>query len=202
MVVVSSTFTPPANGVLFHNPNVKLVINDQPLGIGHLYIAEDEVVWGGGVLMSGGPSPNINLQYPTIAVHGVQKDPIPALCVMINFELSFPELGNVGGGDAQSDDEYDPDDPPITHLRFEPQGIDDVHAMHVSMCAGQALHPDPTDDDDEDYLDGEDGDDEMFEDAEEVNPAADDPAARLRDLQLENANGHYNVSDEEGGDVD
>lgn len=40
MVVASSTFSVPAEGVLFQTPSTKLLVNDQELGTATLYITE------------------------------------------------------------------------------------------------------------------------------------------------------------------
>lgn len=40
MVVVSSTFNAPVEGVLLQSPSTKLLVNDQELGTATLYITE------------------------------------------------------------------------------------------------------------------------------------------------------------------
>lgn len=45
------------------------------------------VVWGGGVLSAGGAAPTISLQYPTISLHAIQREPSPALYMVLNYEL-------------------------------------------------------------------------------------------------------------------
>ncbi|CAH2217090.1 methylosome subunit pICln [Pararge aegeria] len=200
MVVLSSSFAAPVEGVLHETPLTKLLVNDQELGTATLYITEHNVVWGGGVSASGGASPTISLLYPTISLHAVQREPMSALYMVLNYELRLPELAQQDG-DAQNeedddDDDFDADHQPITQLRFIPQNEADLNPMYSAMSQGQALHPDPIDevDDEDSYMDGEEFDDgdEEFEDAEESNGAPDEAAARLRQLRLENSNGpHY-----------
>ncbi|KAH9634853.1 hypothetical protein HF086_016132 [Spodoptera exigua] len=168
MVVVSPSFSVPAEGILMQLPSVNLIVNnDVDLGTATLYITEHNVVWGGGVGRQGGPSPTVTLMYPNISLHAIQRDPGPGLILVINHEL-----------------------------RFVPQNDNDLEAMFMAMNQGQSLHPDPADEIDEDeedpYMDGEEfdeGEDE-FEDAEESNMSAEDAAARLRQMRLENVNGH------------
>ncbi|KAG6464830.1 hypothetical protein O3G_MSEX014754 [Manduca sexta] len=193
MVVVSSTFSVPAEGVLLQTPSTKLLVNDQELGTATLYITQNNVLWGGGVSPSGAAAPTISLLYPSISLHAVQREPSPALYMVLNYELRLPELSQ-GAGDApeDDDDDFDADEHPITQLRFIPQNENDLQAMYSAMSQGQALHPDPADEvDDDPYMDGEEFEegDEEFEDAEESNLGTEDAASRLRQLRLENANG-------------
>lgn len=193
MVVVSSAFSAPAEGILLQQPSVKLLINDQELGTGTLFITEQNVTWGGGVLTAGGAAPTISLQYPTISLHAIQREPTPALYMVLNYELRLPELGIVGGsGDAnEDDDDFDAEETPITQLRFLPQSENDLQPLYSAMSQGQALHPDPQDevDDEDSYMDGEEFDegDEEFEDAVERTP--EDAAAEMSLLRLANSNG-------------
>ncbi|CAG9790152.1 unnamed protein product [Diatraea saccharalis] len=207
MVVVSSNFSAPVDGILLETPSTKLLVNDQELGTATLYITEHNVVWGGGVRPTGGPAPTISLLYPSISLHAVQRDPSPALYMVLNYELRLPELtSQTGSGDSTApdddDDEFDADDQPITQLRFIPQSESELQAMYAAMSQGQALHPDPADelDEDEHYLDGEEFEegDEEFEDAEESDGAGagagagNEAAARMRNLRLEhNGSQHY-----------
>ncbi|XP_004923160.1 methylosome subunit pICln [Bombyx mandarina] len=186
MVVVSSNFAEPADGVLLQSPSTKLLINDQELGTATLYITENNVIWGGGVSPSGNPAPTINLLYPSISLHAIQREPSPALYMVLNYELRLPELSQQAGStDADDDDDFDVDDQPITQLRFIPENENELQAMYSAMCQGQELHPDPADEveDDDPYMDGEEFDEgeEEFEDAEESAP---DPAAALRRMRL------------------
>ncbi|XP_072933982.1 methylosome subunit pICln [Epargyreus clarus] len=203
MVVVSSTFSAPAEGIILQTPATKLLVNDQELGTATLYITENNVVWGGGVAAAGGPSSTISLLYPSISLHAIQREPSPALYMVLNYELKLPELiQQSGGGDTNDDDEdFDADDHPITQLRFIPQNEGDLQMMYSAMSQGQALHPDPADEVYEDpYMDGEEfdeGEDE-FEDAEESNGTPEEAAARLRQMRLENSNGaHYEDCEED-----
>ncbi|CAG9573033.1 unnamed protein product [Danaus chrysippus] len=205
MVVVSSTFAAPVEGVLFQSPSTKLLVNDQELGTATLYITENNVVWGGGVSTSGVAAPTISLLYPSISLHAVQREPSPALYMVLNYELRLPELNQQGSGDAPSnedddDDEFDADDQPITQLRFIPQNEADLNPMYTAMIQGQALHPDPADEVDEDpYMDGEDfDDDEEFEDAEESGPQ--EATDGLRKMRLENSNGAHFEDCEDAGE--
>lgn len=196
MVVVSSSFAVPAEGVLFQTPSTKLLINDQELGTATLYITENNVIWGGGVSAAGGGSaPTISLLYPSISLHAVQREPSPALYMVLNYELKLPELNQPQAQNEDDDDEdFDADNHPITQLRFIPQNETDLSPMYSAMSQGQALHPDPADEvDDENYMDGEDfyECDEEFEDAEEANATPEEAAARLRQMRLENSNGQY-----------
>ncbi|XP_041985720.1 methylosome subunit pICln [Aricia agestis] len=206
MVVVSSTFAAPDQGVLLQTPGTKLVVNDQELGTATLYITENNVMWGGGTSVAGGPSPNISLLYPSISLHAIQRDPSPALYMVLNYELRLPGLQQQA--EQQDDDEeFDADDHPITQLRFIPQNEADLSPMYSAMSQGQALHPDPADDvGDENYMDGEDfdeafEDDEEFEDAEESG-SAEEAAARLRQMRLENANGVNGLQFEDCDDTE
>ncbi|XP_022828538.1 methylosome subunit pICln [Spodoptera litura] len=210
MVVVSPSFSVPAEGILMQLPSVNLIVNnDVDLGTATLYITEHNVVWGGGVGRQGGPSPTVTLMYPNISLHAIQRDPGPGLILVINHELSLPEMTQQGAGDApvDDDDEYDADEEPMTKLRFVPQNDNDLEAMFVAMNQGQSLHPDPADEIDEDedpYMDGEEfdeGEDE-FEDAEESNMSAEDAAARLRQMRLENVNGTHEQVNNEAEDAD
>ncbi|VVC94527.1 methylosome subunit pICln [Leptidea sinapis] len=190
MVVVSSTFSVPVEGVILETPSTKLFMNDQELGTATLYITEHNVVWGGGVSATGGPSPTISLLYPNISLHAVQRDPVRALYMVLNYELRLAM--DLPSGDAPAsheDDEFDANDEPITQLRFIPPNDNDLQLMYSAMSQGQALHPDPHDIEDEDpYVDGEDlEDDEEFEDAEE----SEDAASRLQHIRLDNGNGQY-----------
>ncbi|XP_028157346.1 methylosome subunit pICln isoform X5 [Ostrinia furnacalis] len=201
MVVISSNFTAPVDGILFQTPSTKLLVNNQELGTATLYITEHNVVWGGGVRPTGGPAPSINLLYPSISLHAIQRDPSPALYMVLNYELRLPELAQAGSGDANDDDDdFDAEDQPITQLRFVPSSEHDLQPMYAAMSQGQALHPDPADvDDDDPYMDGEDFDDagdEEFEDAEEEDLAEDEAAARLRQLRVD-SNGANHVDGED-----
>ncbi|KAL0810641.1 hypothetical protein ABMA28_010749 [Loxostege sticticalis] len=196
MVVISSNFSAPVDGILFQSPATKLLVNDQELGTATLYITEHNVVWGGGVRPSGGPAPTINLLYPTISLHGVQREPSPALFMVLDYELRLPELSQqAGSGD---DDDFDADDQPITQLRFVPVSEHDLQPMYSALVQGQALHPDPgdevDDDDDEHYMDGEEYEegDEQFEDAVAEGAdagAAGDALAAFRQMRIERGNG-------------
>ncbi|XP_063390086.1 methylosome subunit pICln-like [Cydia fagiglandana] len=206
MVVVSSTFSAPVEGVLSQTPGTKLLVDGQELGTATLYITENNVVWGGGVGANGGASATISLLYPNISLHAIQREPVPALFVVLGHELRLPEL-NQAAGDANEDDdddEFDADDPPSTNLLFVPQNESDLQPMYQAMIQGQTLHPDPEDDiDDDPYMDGEEFDegDEEFEDAEESNATPEDAAARLRTLRLEHANGtHADEAEDEIAD--
>ncbi|XP_052748007.1 methylosome subunit pICln isoform X1 [Galleria mellonella] len=213
MVVVSSTFSQPVEGILLQTPSTKLFVNDQELGTATLYITESNVVWGGGVRPSGVAAPAISLLYPSISLHAVQRDPSPALYMVLNYELRIPELAQpaTGGGDTNEDDddEFDADDQPITQLRFVPQSEGDLQAMYSAMSQGQALHPDPTDEVDEDdpYMDGEEFDEceEQFEDAMDSSGAPagseEEAAARLRHLHLDRTNGTHPADEEEDADI-
>ncbi|XP_049882371.1 methylosome subunit pICln [Pectinophora gossypiella] len=207
MVVVSSNFVAPVEGVLFEAPSTKLLVNDQELGTGTMYITENNVLWGGGVTAAGTPTSTISLLYPTISMHAIQREPAAALFMLLNYELRIPELAQqAGAGDAgeddDDDDEFDPENQPLSQLRFIPQNESDLQAMYSAMSQGQALHPDPADEvDDDPYMDGEefdDGEDE-FEDAEEINLAGEDASSRLRQLRLDNnaANGTQDYEDSE-----
>ncbi|KAI8433557.1 hypothetical protein MSG28_015583 [Choristoneura fumiferana] len=202
MVVVSSTFSAPDEGILFQTPGTKLLVDGQELGTATLYITENNVVWGGGVGANGGASTTISLLYPNISLHAIQREPVPALFVVLGHELRLPEL-NQGAGDANEDDddEFDADDPPSTNLLFVPANETDLQPMYQAMIQGQTLHPDPQDelDDDDPYMDGEEFDegDEEFEDAEESNASPEDAAARLRTLRLENSNGTHAADGED-----
>ena len=205
MAVISSTFSMPVEGVLLQTPSTKLLVNDQELGTATLYITENNVIWGGGVRPSGGPAPTISLLYPSISLHAVQREPSPALYLVLNYELRLPELSSESGsGDANEpddDEDFDADDQPITQLRFVPQNENDLQAIYSAMSQGQSLHPDPTDevDDDDPYMDGEEFDEgeEEFEDAEESNLSPEEAAARLRQLRLETSNGQHQYEDAE-----
>lgn len=193
MVVVSSNFSAPVEGILLETPSTKLLINDQELGTASLYITENNVVWGGGVRPAGGAAPSINLLYPNISLHAIQREPFAALYMVLNYELGFPELAPAGGDAAadDDDDDFDADDQPITQLRFVPASEGDLQAMYSAMSQGQALHPDPAD---EPYMDGEEFDDaEEFEDAEES--ADDDAAARLRRMRIQHNGAHAHDAD-------
>ncbi|XP_026743561.1 methylosome subunit pICln-like [Trichoplusia ni] len=202
MVVVSPTFSVPVEGILMQLPSVQLIVNnDVDLGTATLYITENNVVWGGGTGKHGGPSSTVTLLYPAISLHAIQRDPGPGLILVINHELSLPELTQQGGGDAGQDidDDYDADEEPMTKLRFVPANENDLEAMFLAMNQGQALHPDPADEvDEDDYLDGEEFDDgdDAFEDAEEVHTSPEEAAARLRQLHLQQENGERNNADE------
>lgn len=190
-------------------PSVQLIVNnDVDLGTATLYITEHNVVWGGGVGRQGGPSPTVTLLYQNISLHAIQRDPGPGLILVINHELGLPEMTQQGAGDAiadDDDDEYDADEEPMTKLRFVPPNDNELEAMFMAMNQGQSLHPDPTDEIDEDeehYMDGEEfdeGEDE-FEDAEESNMSPEDAAARLRQMRLENSNGQHESEDAEIGE--
>ncbi|OWR52583.1 methylosome subunit pICln like protein [Danaus plexippus plexippus] len=201
MVVVSSTFAAPVEGVLFQSPSTKLLVNDQELGTATLYITENNVVWGGGVSTSGVAAPTISLLYPSISLHAVQREPSPALYMVLNYELRLPELiQQASNEDDDDDDEFDADDQPITQLRFIPQNEADLNPMYSAMIQGQALHPDPADEVDEDpYMDGEDfDDDEEFEDAEESGPQ--EAMDGLRKMGLGNSNGTHFEDCEDAGE--
>ncbi|XP_045507781.1 methylosome subunit pICln [Colias croceus] len=202
MVVVSSTFSVPVEGIILQTPSTKLFINDQEIGTATLYITENNVLWGGGVGASGGHSPSISLLYPSISLHAIQREPSPALYMVLNYELRLPQNQSGGGdtSDSQNDDEeFDADDQPITQLRFIPANEHDLQPMYSAMSQGQALHPDPQDVDDEDpYMDGEDFDEgeEEFEDAEESEGSPEEAArSQLQQLRIENTNGTSNYHD-------
>ncbi|CAG5059948.1 unnamed protein product [Parnassius apollo] len=193
MVVVSPSFSVPLEGIIMQSPSTKLLVNDQELGTATLYITQNNVVWGGGVGSNGGPSPTISLLYPSISLHAIQREPSPALYMVLNYELRLPELSQQTNDAGDEDDDFDVDDQPITQLRFIPQNEGDLQAMYSAMSQGQSLHPDPADevDDEDPYLDGEEFDEgeEEFEDAEEVEAS---PAERMRQLRLDASNGaHY-----------
>ncbi|KPJ17711.1 Methylosome subunit pICln [Papilio machaon] len=86
MVVVSHSFSEP-EGIIMQTPSTKLLVNDQELGTATLYITHHDVVWGGGVGSNGGPSPTISLLYPNISLHAIQREPTPALYMVLSYEL-------------------------------------------------------------------------------------------------------------------
>ncbi|XP_075987703.1 chloride nucleotide-sensitive channel icln [Anticarsia gemmatalis] len=206
MVVVSSTFSVPAEGVLSQTPQTKLIIDDTEVGTGTLYVTESNVVWGGV------DAPTIVLRYPSIAMHAIQRTPSPALYLAINYELRLPGQDNQqsGGGDANDDDDDEDNafdgEEASTQLRFVPENENDLQGMYNAMTQGQTLNPDPNVDscgeDEDHYMDGEefdDGEDE-FEDAEESNMGGEDPVVMLRQMRLKN--GHPpNETENDDADV-
>ncbi|CAH4037432.1 methylosome subunit pICln-like [Pieris brassicae] len=197
MVVASTNFSAPVEGVLLQNSSTKLLINNLEIGTATLYITENNVVWGGGAAASGGPSPPVSILYPNISLHAVQREPSPALYLVLNYELRLPNVptGTGDSNEAQNDnedEEFDADDQPITQIRFIPENENDLQLMFSAMCQGQALHPDPQDESEDDPYMNLDDDDEEFEDAQE-NDSSDEAAGRMQQLRIENLNGstHY-----------
>ncbi|CAK1549362.1 unnamed protein product [Leptosia nina] len=197
MVVVSPNFTAPVEGILLQSPATKLLINDFEVGTATLYITENNVVWGGGSAATGGASPTISLLYPDISLHAIQREPSPALYMVVNYELRLPnQPAGAGDTNENEDDDFDVDDQPITQLRFVPENENDLQGLFSAMSQGQALHPDPQDEiEDDPYMDGEDFDEEEeFEDAQESSHP-DEAASRLQQLRIENTNGNAQYHD-------
>ncbi|XP_049883926.1 methylosome subunit pICln-like isoform X2 [Pectinophora gossypiella] len=152
-VFVSSPVAPsaPQDDIIYQAPSVKLIVYDKEIGTGTLHVTRSNVVWSS----AASPAPRISLLYPTISFHGIQRHPSPALCVIMNYELKsvFPNLAPQPTSNEDNDDDYDPEDQPITQLRFVPQNTSDLEALHSALDEGQTLHPDPADEvyDDENF---------------------------------------------------
>lgn len=175
------------------------------VGTATLYITENNVIWGGGESLNGVPSPAIQLLYPTISMHAVQRTPSPALYLVINYELRLPGHEAADAGDDDEDNEFDGEEA-YTQIRFVPQNENDLQAMYNAMSQGQTMNPDPNqspDEDEDHYMDGEEfeeaaGEDE-FEDAEESNMSAEDAVQLFRQMRLKNGHPQDHDENEDAG---
>jgi len=180
MVVVTS-LGPPEEGVKLKVDNVATYLNRQQLGMGSLYISEARVSWVG--IQGRG----FSLEYPHIALHAVSRDLTQfhqeCLYLMIDVRLvdeTGTPMTTPTSSEAGSDSEQEESDGGMTEIRFVPDDKATLDAMFASMSECQALHPDPSDSDED--LDGEEDDLEepgMFDDAEEEGAAGDNGAEQM-----------------------
>ncbi|XP_075404945.1 methylosome subunit pICln-like isoform X3 [Tenrec ecaudatus] len=139
----------PAEGLRQQLPDTEAVLDGKGLGTGTLYIAESRLSWldGSGL--------GFSLEYPAISLHAVSRDlnayPREHLYVMVNAKFGEESKDSV---DEEEEEDSDDDAEPIAEFRFVPS---DKSAMFAAMCECQALHPDPEDEDSDDY-DGEEYD--------------------------------------------
>ncbi|KAM4796986.1 methylosome subunit pICln [Rhinophrynus dorsalis] len=143
-----SSVSPPAEGVRRLQPGTEAVVSGRTLGPGTLYIAESRLSW------LNGSGLGFSLEYPSISLHAISRDtaayPAEHLYVMVNSKLEDDEgkEESMGDEEEESDDE---DEEPITEIRFVPSEKSDLGEMFSAMCECQALHPDPEDEDSDDY---------------------------------------------------
>ncbi|XP_064144812.1 methylosome subunit pICln isoform X2 [Loxodonta africana] len=146
----------PAEGLRQQQPDTEAVLDGKGLGTGTLYIAESRLSWldGSGL--------GFSLEYPAISLHAVSRDlnayPREHLYVMVNAKFGEGPKESVGDEEEDSDDDIEP----IAEFRFVPSDKSALEAMFTAMCECQALHPDPEDEDSDDY-EGEEYDVEAHE---------------------------------------
>ena len=183
-MVVLTRLGPPEDGIRHVEPNVEAFVNEKRLGKGRLYIAEARVSF----VSEENAAVQFSLEYPHVAMHAIQKDPTrfpkDNLYLIIDVRLvdsepATPETSNASSSEDE-DDGIPDDDPGITEVRFAPEAVAHLDAMFKAMSECQTLHPDPDagqGDEAEDEEEEEDGDQEdqeegngqegMFDDAEE-----------------------------------
>ncbi|XP_061484995.1 methylosome subunit pICln isoform X2 [Rhineura floridana] len=151
----------PTEGVRLRQPDTEAVLGGQGLGTGSFYIAESRLSW---IETSG---LGFSLDYPIISLHAISRDlsayPWEHLYVMVNAKFEEESKESCMGEEEEeeeggSDDELEP----ISEFRFVPSDKSALEAMFSAMCECQALHPDPEDEDSDNY-DGEEYDVEAHE---------------------------------------
>uniref|UniRef100_A0A2K5HSX2 Methylosome subunit pICln n=1 Tax=Colobus angolensis palliatus TaxID=336983 RepID=A0A2K5HSX2_COLAP len=119
-------------GHLWQQPDTKAVLNRKGLRTGTLYIAESLLSWldGSGL--------GFSLEYPTISLHALSRDRPDCLGehLYVTVNDKFEE-----SKESVADEEED----------IVSSDKSALEAMFTAMCECQALHPDPEDEDSDDY---------------------------------------------------
>ncbi|RDD39782.1 Methylosome subunit pICln [Trichoplax sp. H2] len=141
MIVLTQVAIPTEN-VFCKQENCKAVLNHQDYGTGTLYIAASMLTW------SNNEGNGLNLEYPSISLHGVSKDlsvyPHPCIYCMLDLQLKDEN------GDEQS----------VGELILAPEEEASLEDIYNAIADCQALHPD---DEDEDLEDVEEEDEDINE---------------------------------------
>ncbi|XP_034024515.1 methylosome subunit pICln [Thalassophryne amazonica] len=167
-MVLLKNLRPPTEGVRHEQAETAAVMDGQKLGCGTLYVAETRLSWFDGSGMG------FFLEYPSIGLHAISRDtstyPQEHLYVMVNGKLSGENEAEMAekapeeddDGNSSGADEDDNDEGAITEIRFVPGDKAALESMFSAMCECQALHPDP-EDEDSDEFEGEEYDVEEAE---------------------------------------
>ncbi|XP_047378090.1 methylosome subunit pICln-like [Sciurus carolinensis] len=132
-------------GLWQQQSDTEAVLNGKDLSTRTLYIAERRLSWldGSGLRFS--------LEYPTISLHVMSSDlnayPPECLYVMVNAKFGAESKESLDEEEEDSDDDVQP----ITEFRFVPRDKSALEALFTAICECQALHPDPEDEDSDDY---------------------------------------------------
>ncbi|XP_039113394.1 methylosome subunit pICln-like [Hyaena hyaena] len=136
----------------------KAVLTSKDLGTSTLCIAESHLTW------SNGSGLGFSMDYPIISLHVVSRDlnayPQEHLYVWVNAkygEESKESVEGGGGGEVREEkggreEGSDDDIEPIAQFRFVLSGKPTLEAIFAAaLWECQALHPDPEDEDSDDY---------------------------------------------------
>ncbi|MBZ3890439.1 Methylosome subunit pICln [Sciurus carolinensis] len=132
-------------GLWQQQSDTEAVLNGKDFSTRTLYIAERRLSWldGSGLRFS--------LEYPTISLHVMSSDlnayPPECLYVMVNAKFGAESKESLDEEEEDSDDDVQP----ITEFRFVPRDKSALEALFTAICECQALHPDPEDEDSDDY---------------------------------------------------
>ncbi|XP_048588679.1 methylosome subunit pICln isoform X1 [Nematostella vectensis] len=130
-MVVMSSFPPPTEGLLHVQADTQAFMQDRCLGNGVLYIAQERLSW------SNEQGQGFSLEYPSISVHAICRDTAKFPHQCIYCMLDSPLEGN------------DDDEEAVGEVRFVPANISALETMFNAMSDGQALHPDPQEEEEE-----------------------------------------------------
>ncbi|KAL7870734.1 hypothetical protein SRHO_G00082310 [Serrasalmus rhombeus] len=162
-MVLLKSLPPPNEGVRHQQAETAAVLDGKELGTGTLYVAESRLSWFNGSGMG------FSLEYPSISLHAISRDlsayPQEHLYVMVNKKLddeNEAEMHERAPDDEGEESDDDSEDGVIAEIRFVPSDKAALESMFSAMCDCQALHPDP-EDEESDEFEGEEYDVEEAE---------------------------------------
>ncbi|XP_017559651.1 methylosome subunit pICln isoform X1 [Pygocentrus nattereri] len=162
-MVLLKSLSPPNEGVRHQQAETAAVLDGKELGTGTLYVAESRLSWFNGSGMG------FSLEYPSISLHAISRDlsayPQEHLYVMVNKKLddeNEAEMHERAPDDEGEESDDDSEDGVIAEIRFVPSDKAALESMFSAMCDCQALHPDP-EDEESDEFEGEEYDVEEAE---------------------------------------
>ncbi|KAM6946475.1 methylosome subunit pICln [Aplochiton taeniatus] len=151
-MVLLKSVPPPTEGVRHEQAETTAVLDGKALGSGTLYVSETRLSWFDGSGMG------FSLEYPTISLHAISRDvsayPQEHLYVMVNAKLSDEneaEMAENAHDEEDEDESSDDEEGRISELRFVPSDKTALESMFSAMCDCQALHPDPEDENSDEF---------------------------------------------------
>uniref|UniRef100_A0A673SLN8 Methylosome subunit pICln n=1 Tax=Suricata suricatta TaxID=37032 RepID=A0A673SLN8_SURSU len=137
---------------------------------------ETEAVLNGKGLGTDGSGLGFSLEYPTISLDAVSRDlnayPQEHLHAMVNAKFGEESKESVEEEEEGEEGNSNDDVEPIAEFRFVPSDKSALEAMFPAMCECQVLHPDPDNEDSDDYDGGEYDVETHAEDGTEVDTTA------------------------------